>query len=81
MDVEQNQTSFRNVNTPQQQNSPLFGLIIPGQPVRTDFIPVDPHGMKYTLTIRDIHPDSVSDVVFFLLNQDFPSSHGKSGLL
>mmetsp|Transcript_30694 Transcript_30694/g.45435 ORF Transcript_30694/g.45435 Transcript_30694/m.45435 type:complete len:203 (+) Transcript_30694:110-718(+) len=53
---------------PQQQ---LFGLLIPGQQVRTDFVPADPAGAKFTLTLTftlpNENPTSIADVVFFLL--------------
>uniref|UniRef100_A0A7S2LHT3 Hikeshi-like domain-containing protein n=1 Tax=Leptocylindrus danicus TaxID=163516 RepID=A0A7S2LHT3_9STRA len=45
--------------------APQFGLVIPGRPVRTDFLPVDNTGLKYTLQIDGAK--SVSDLVLFLL--------------
>lgn len=60
----------------QPQQPQLFGILIPGHPVRTDFVAADPSGMKFTLTINDVHPSSVSDVAFFLLTRDLPPSHG-----
>ena len=49
------------------QQPQLFGLLIPGRPVRTDFIPVDEAGTKFTLIITDENPLTISDIVFFLL--------------
>lgn len=65
-------------------NAPLFGIIIPGQPIWTDFVQVDPSGMKYTLTIRDFNlhqASSISDIVFVILPDQqqqcpIPPSHG-----
>lgn len=68
--------------------SQLFGLVIPGKEVITNFIPADPTGTKYTLTIplpiqsnandnNDITVTSISDVVFFLLpNISLPPNTG-----
>ncbi len=52
------------MNTPQQQ---LFGLLLPGKSVRTDFVPVDGLGTKFTILITDENPLVISDIVFFLL--------------
>jgi hypothetical protein len=53
------------MNTPLQQQ--LFGLLLPGQSVRTDFVPVDGSGTKFTILITDADPLTISDIVFFLL--------------
>ena len=60
------------VATQQQQQAPppvqLFGLICPGCPVRTDFIPADASGLKFAMTLAlPVHPALVSDLVFFFL--------------
>lgn len=55
-------------NGPQQ----AFGLVVPGGPVRTDFVPVDATGLKFSLRL-DCPGDlptpltSVTELVFFLL--------------
>lgn len=60
---------------PQQQQQPaqqpLFGLIVPGCAVRTDFVPIDPNGLKFALRLScpgDIPTPltSILDIVFFL---------------
>ena len=55
-------------------NSPaqLLGFVVPGGPVRTDFVPADASGTKYTLTLRTpgdlpLPLTTVSEVVCFLL--------------
>mmetsp|Transcript_31425 Transcript_31425/g.48216 ORF Transcript_31425/g.48216 Transcript_31425/m.48216 type:complete len:255 (+) Transcript_31425:443-1207(+) len=59
----------------------LLGFLVPGGPVRTDFIP-DASGMKFTLVLRapgDLPSplSSVSDVVCFLLpGAQLPPDHG-----
>ena len=72
------------VNLPSQ----VFGLIIPGKEVITNFIPADPTGTKYTLTVpfpstqTSSNNDadsltSITDVVFFLLpNITLPPNTG-----
>ena len=76
MDIEDsNQHQYQQHNA--QNNGPLFGVVIPGYPVRTDFIASDPSGMKFTLTLDGIHPTSVSDISFFLLTSSLPPTHGK----
>jgi hypothetical protein len=60
----------------------LLGLVVPGRPVRTDFVPADASGTKYALTLRapgDLpHPlTTVSEVVCFLLpNAPLPPQQG-----
>jgi len=56
----------------------VFGLLIPGRPVRTDFIPVDPSNMKFAMTLSpDDNPLAIADVVFFLLpGINLPPDHG-----
>jgi hypothetical protein len=66
--------------------SQLFGLIIPGRQVITDFTKADPSGTKYTLTIPFPVSDTtkaidqlttISDVVFFTLpNITIPANNG-----
>lgn len=57
----------------QPQN--LFGVVIPGSLVRTDFLPADATGLKYTLSLADIPAPctSVSDLVFFFLPEAAPA--------
>jgi hypothetical protein len=55
-------------NGPQQ----AFGLVVPGGPVRTDFVPVDASGLKFSLRLNcpgDLPTPltSVTELVFFLL--------------
>jgi hypothetical protein len=55
-------------NGPQQ----FFGLVVPGGPVRTDFMPVDATGLKFALRLNcpgDLPTPltSVTELVFFLL--------------
>jgi hypothetical protein len=68
-------------------SSQLFGLIIPGKEVITNFAPADTSGTKYTLTIPfpveavQSNPEnaitSISDIVFFLLpNVSLPPNTG-----
>lgn len=58
----------------------VLGVLIPGGVVRTDFVPSDPSGTKFTLALsgitgRDIA--SVSELVFFLLpGVSLPQDHG-----
>mmetsp|Transcript_305 Transcript_305/g.607 ORF Transcript_305/g.607 Transcript_305/m.607 type:complete len:215 (+) Transcript_305:26-670(+) len=64
----------------QQQPSQVLGVLIPGGVVRTDFVPSDPSGRKFTLALtgitgRDI--STVSELVFFLLpGVSLPQDHG-----
>jgi Protein of unknown function (DUF775) len=71
-----NDHTYSNNNNyyPQQQSHPVFGLIVPGCPVRTDFIPVvDTPGApitKFSITLScpgDINVPlmSITDVVLF----------------
>jgi len=62
------------MNAPQQQ---IFGLLLPGRQVRTDFVLVDDLGTKFTILIQGENPLSISDIVFFLLPGVFlPSGTG-----
>ena len=48
----------------------IFGLIVPGQPVITDFLPTDNTGLKFLLTIPfaiNTSPLLIADLVLFLL--------------
>ena len=69
--------------------SQVFGLVIPGKEVITNFAPADASGTKYSLTIpfptnqnsnnnkQDNDITSVSDIVFFLLpNISLPTNSG-----
>lgn len=65
-----------------QPSSQLLGFMIPGGPVRTDFVASDPTGSKLTLSLScpgDLPAPltSVSDVVCFLLpGAPLPTQHG-----
>lgn len=67
---------------PQPQPAPvqLFGIVAPGCPVRTDFVPADPSGLKFTLSLNlPVQPAFVSDLVFFFLPgalESLPPQHG-----
>lgn len=58
----------------------LFGMVCPGCPVRTDFVPADASGLKFAMTLTlPVHPALVSDLVFFFLPgaiESFPPQHG-----
>jgi Protein of unknown function (DUF775) len=58
----------------------LVGFVVPGGPVRTDFIPTSPNKLTLTLNAPGDLPtpiSSVSDVVCFLLpNAPLPPTHG-----
>lgn len=64
----------------QQYPSQVLGILIPGGVVRTDFIPSDPSGTKFTLALTGIAGKdiaAVSDLVFFLLpGVTLPPDHG-----
>ena len=50
---------------------PLCGFFVPGYPVRTDFVPADPTGVKRTLTLScpgELQPPlaSITELPFFL---------------
>mmetsp|Transcript_20323 Transcript_20323/g.23559 ORF Transcript_20323/g.23559 Transcript_20323/m.23559 type:complete len:253 (+) Transcript_20323:152-910(+) len=73
----------------QHQQQQVFGLIIPGKEVVTNFTPTDPSGTKFALTIPfDVSTSSqnsnkhnpitsISDLVFFLLpNITLPPNSG-----
>jgi hypothetical protein len=34
-----------------QQNAPLFGMVASGMPLKTEFVPTDPSGTKFTMTL------------------------------
>uniref|UniRef100_A0A7S1Z8Y4 Hikeshi-like domain-containing protein n=1 Tax=Trieres chinensis TaxID=1514140 RepID=A0A7S1Z8Y4_TRICV len=61
--------------------SQLFGVVLPGSAVRTDFLP-DGTGQKFTLALSGLPPHVVSataDLVFFFLPgavQAIPPGHG-----
>ena len=68
-----------------QQNvggNPVFGLIVPGGPVLTDFVPMDATGTKFAMTLSS--PGQlpspltlVNEIVCFLTNpQSLPPNHG-----
>lgn len=58
-----------------QMAVPLFGVVIPGSPVRIDFLPADVTGLKYTLSLAGlpVPVTSVSDLVFFFLPEAAPA--------
>lgn len=70
----------------QQQINPatqIFGLIVPGRNVLTNFVPTDLTGTKFTMTLNfscatdTDSPLSVPDLVFFLLpNINLPEQSG-----
>ena len=61
---------------------PMIGLVVPGGPVRTDWVPVDASGTKFSLTLSspgDLpYPITVvNELVVFLLPQSpLPPTHG-----
>ena len=64
---------------PQQQQ--LFGAVVPGCPVRTDFVAADATGLKFTLDLSGlpVPPSSVPDIALFLLPgaaEALPPGHG-----
>ncbi|KAL3816205.1 hypothetical protein ACHAXA_007323 [Cyclostephanos tholiformis] len=68
------------MNSAQQPPSQVLGVLIPGGVVRTDFIPSDPSGTKFTLALTGISGNdisAVSELVFFLLpGVPLPPDHG-----
>mmetsp|Transcript_31452 Transcript_31452/g.76057 ORF Transcript_31452/g.76057 Transcript_31452/m.76057 type:complete len:220 (-) Transcript_31452:317-976(-) len=68
------------MNQVQQPSSQVLGVLIPGGVVRTDFIPSDPSGTKFTLALTGISGkdiSTVSELVFFLLpGVSLPQDHG-----
>mmetsp|Transcript_2837 Transcript_2837/g.4166 ORF Transcript_2837/g.4166 Transcript_2837/m.4166 type:complete len:227 (+) Transcript_2837:96-776(+) len=68
------------MNQAQQSPSQVLGVLIPGGTVRTDFIPSDPTGTKFTLALTGINGKeiaSVSELIFFLLpGVTLPPDHG-----
>jgi hypothetical protein len=66
----------------QQSSADVVGLIVPGGPVRTDFVPVDPSGTKFALTLNspgDLPSPvaSTGELVCFLVpNAHIPPNHG-----
>eukprot|EP00584_Thalassiosira_punctigera_P002498 CAMPEP_0172539882 /NCGR_PEP_ID=MMETSP1067-20121228/10996_1 /TAXON_ID=265564 ORGANISM="Thalassiosira punctigera, Strain Tpunct2005C2" /NCGR_SAMPLE_ID=MMETSP1067 /ASSEMBLY_ACC=CAM_ASM_000444 /LENGTH=219 /DNA_ID=CAMNT_0013325633 /DNA_START=72 /DNA_END=731 /DNA_ORIENTATION=- len=69
-----------NIRSQQSPSQQVLGVIIPGGVVRTDFIPSDPSGTKFTLALTGISGkdiSSVSELVFFLLpGVTLPQNHG-----
>ena len=67
---------------PPPQAAAAFGIVIPGRPVRTDFVPVDASGLKYTLNLScpgDLVPPlaMIREIVFFILpGITLPPDHG-----
>jgi hypothetical protein len=64
--------SLTGVATPLNAPAQLLGFVVPGGPVRTDFVPADESGTKYTLTLRTpgdlpLPLTTISEVVCFLL--------------
>lgn len=66
----------------QPVGNPIFGLVIPGGPVMTDFVPMDPTGKKFAITLSSPGQlpsplTMVNEVVCFLTNpQSLPPDHG-----
>mmetsp|Transcript_61539 Transcript_61539/g.71915 ORF Transcript_61539/g.71915 Transcript_61539/m.71915 type:complete len:204 (+) Transcript_61539:244-855(+) len=60
------------------QENQLFGLVIPGNAVRTDFVRADSAGLKYTMNLNvKSNPSLIAEIVFFLLpGAQLPPSHG-----
>lgn len=58
----------------------VLGVLIPGGVVRTDFVPTDATGMKFSLALSGISGKdiaSVSELIFFLLpGVSLPPDHG-----
>jgi hypothetical protein len=58
----------------------IFGVLIPGGVVRTDFAATDASGTKFALALSGISGkdiSTVSDLVFFLLpGVSLPQDHG-----
>jgi len=83
-----NQTFHQTLNQVQPQGgnvSQIFGLIVPGRNILTDFVPTDHTGTKFTMTLNfpctsnEDSPFSVTDLVFFLLpNIHLPENRGAS---
>lgn len=67
---------------PQQGSTPIIGLIVPGAPVLTDFVPMDPTGTKFGLTLSSPGQlpsplTAVNELVCFLTSpQWLPPNHG-----
>lgn len=67
---------------PSSSTSNAFGCVVAGRPVRTDFVPVDPSNLKFTLNLNcpgDLQAPlaSIREVVFFLLpGISLPNNHG-----
>mmetsp|Transcript_24762 Transcript_24762/g.36326 ORF Transcript_24762/g.36326 Transcript_24762/m.36326 type:complete len:259 (+) Transcript_24762:66-842(+) len=79
------------IQAPQPPTQPIFGILIPGHTLRTDFVPTDPSGLKYTLNLtapppdlsyeqqqqHSVNPTSIPDIAFFLLpTTTLPPNHG-----
>mmetsp|Transcript_6821 Transcript_6821/g.13935 ORF Transcript_6821/g.13935 Transcript_6821/m.13935 type:complete len:207 (+) Transcript_6821:240-860(+) len=69
-----------NQTPPTPATSQVFGVVVPGGAVRTDFQPTDQTGTKFALALSGISGSSitaVSDLVFFLLpGVQLPEGHG-----
>ena len=90
--AQQQQQQFQSppLQQPQQQpGPPLFGLIAPNAPVRTDFLPVEgSNGTKFTLSVLSASlgdfPSpltSIHELVFFLLPNSSTAMPPNSGVL
>lgn len=76
---------FYSIETMMDQELPpqqpcVLGVLIPGGVVRTDFVPTDATGMKFSLALSGISGKdiaSVSELIFFLLpGVNLPPDHG-----
>lgn len=74
------ETMMEDQELPPQQPSQVLGVLIPGGVVRTDFVPTDATGMKFSLALSGISGKdiaSVSELIFFLLpGVNLPPDHG-----
>mmetsp|Transcript_21496 Transcript_21496/g.32876 ORF Transcript_21496/g.32876 Transcript_21496/m.32876 type:complete len:203 (+) Transcript_21496:417-1025(+) len=62
---------------PTPQPAQLFGFLVPGAAVRTDFTPADPTGLKHTVTLTHVNASAIPEVVFFLLpGANLPPQYG-----
>jgi protein Hikeshi len=77
-------TPTNTANSPPLQHQPPFGLIIPGCPVRTEFTPIDPSGLKFALRLTcpgdiPVPLATVRDLVLFInpsTISSLPVDHG-----
>lgn len=80
MELDRSSASMQSATAPFSATQPVLGLIVPGGPVRTDFVPVDASGTKLSLAL-DSPGDlpsplaSVHEVVCFL-GAPLPPTHG-----